>query len=329
MLRIRIGTQFEFVLTAGPDISGPYRRKIEIQDSFRQGGGFMARQEAVRRGDLNERFRLFYLKDTATGRVDWHYHNFHKILFFLGGHASYVIEGKRYALEPGDMVLVPQGCIHRPEVQSDLPYERYVLYLSQSFLDGASSDETDLAACFRMAEQRYQFVLRPDREGDLFKLLGELRQAQDSPQFGRDLMCRAWLTQILVTLTRKLEDHQLLYVSSVCDEKIVSVLRYLNLHVGEPLSIDDLARQFYISKYYLMRRFKAATGHSIHGYISEKRLILARSRIAAGEPLKQVSESCGFRDYSAFARAYKQRFGISPSTPLPPQLAQSPDREAD
>lgn len=289
----------------------------------------MAQQEAVRRGYLHESFRLFYLKDTATGQVDWHYHDFHKLLFFLGGHAAYLIEGKRYALEPGDIVLVPRGCIHRPEVQPDLPYERYVLYLSPGFLQEVSSRETELEACFQAAGEGYQFVLRPDREQDLRNLLSGLLMAQNTDRFGRDLMCQAGITQILVTLTRDLEDHRFHYVTSVCDEKIMSVLRYLNLHVGERISIDDLSRQFYISKYYLMRRFKAATGHSIHGYISEKRLILARSRIAAGAPLQQVSESCGFHDYSAFARAYKQRFGVPPSVRPSPRLTDAPAPQTD
>lgn len=289
----------------------------------------MAQQEAARRGYLHEHFRLFYLKDTATGKVDWHYHNFHKLLFFLGGHAAYVVEGRRYVLEPGDIVLVPQGCIHRPEIQADLPYERYVLYLSPGFLQESSSRETALESCFRTAGEQYQFVLRPDRELDPRDLLAELLEAQDSQRFGRDLMCQARITLLLVTLTRNLEDRQFHYVTSVCDEKIVSVLRYLNLHVGQRISIDDLSRQFYISKYYLMRRFKAATGHSIHGYLNEKRLILARTKIAAGEALRQVSESCGFHDYSAFARAYKQRFGVTPSAAPSPQLAADLEQQVD
>lgn len=105
--------------------------------------------------------------------------------------------------------------------------------------------------------------------------------------------------------------------SASCDEKIVSILKYLNLHLSERQSIDSLSRQFYISKYYMMRRFKAETGYTIHGYLTEKRLLLARERIRAGEALGQVSEACGFQDYSTFSRAYKKRFGASPNAPIP------------
>ena len=66
----------------------------------------------------------------------------------------------------------------------------------------------------------------------------------------------------------------------------------------------------------MMRRFKAETGYTIHGYLNEKRLLLAREKIGAGEPLIRVSEDCGFQDYSTFSRAYKKRFGASPNTPI-------------
>lgn len=278
----------------------------------------MPQEQAPRRGYLHEEFRLFHLKDAAMERVDWHYHDFHKILVFLGGHASYAIEGQSYALEPGDMVLVPRGSIHRPEVQPGLRYERYVLYVSPGFLKRASSPATDLELCFRRAAQDYSYVLRPERAEEMTRLPQALSEALAVPGYGQDLMCQSLLVQLLVEVNRDLEDHRLRYVTSAaCDEKIVSILKYLNLHLSQSFSIDDLARQFYISKYYMMRRFKAETGHTIHGYLTEKRLLLAREKIAAGTPLSQVSEACGFGDYSTFSRAYKKRFGVSPNAPIP------------
>lgn len=276
----------------------------------------MAQEGAPRRGYLNEDFRVFRLKDAAMEQVDWHYHSFHKILVFLSGHASYVIEGQSYALEPGDVVLVPRGCIHRPELQPGMAYERYILYIAPDFLRRISSPETDLGICFHLASEQYSYVLRPNREERLLRLLEELRTTLESPGYGQDLLGQALLLQFLVAITRDLDGNQLRYVTSAtCDEKIVAILKYLNLHLTEPLSIDNLSRQFYISKYYMMRRFKAETGYTIHSYLTEKRLLLARERIAQGEPLGLVSEACGFGDYSTFSRAYKKRFGVSPSVP--------------
>ena len=73
----------------------------------------MEQQEYAQRGYLREDFRLFHLKGAMEEQLDWHYHTFHKLIFFLGGQSGYGVEGRSYPLEPGDVILVPQGCVHR------------------------------------------------------------------------------------------------------------------------------------------------------------------------------------------------------------------------
>ena len=99
---------------------------------------------------------------------------------------------------------------------------------------------------------------------------------------------------------------------SASNEKILSILTYLNAHLTEDLSIDDLASRFYLSRSYLMHTFKAQTGYTIGGYLLTKRLFLAKELIAAGPPITEVCYSCGFQNYSTFSRAYKKSFGESP-----------------
>ena len=83
----------------------------------------MPQPEYVQRGYLREDFRLFHLKGPMEEQLDWHYHTFHKLIFFLGGTSSYGLEGRSYPLEAGDVILVPQGCVHRPEAAPGAPYE--------------------------------------------------------------------------------------------------------------------------------------------------------------------------------------------------------------
>ena len=90
-------------------------------------------------------------------------------------------------------------------------------------------------------------------------------------------------------------------------------MQYLSQNPTEQISIDDLAARFYISKYHMMRQFRAQTGYTIHGYLTGKRLMFARAMIAAGTPVLQASEESGFGDYSAFLRAYRKQFGAAPN----------------
>ena len=104
----------------------------------------MEQQEYAQRGYLREDFRLFHLKGAMEEQLDWHYHTFHKLIFFLGGQSGYGVEGRSYPLEPGDVILVPQGCVHRPEAAPGAPYERVILYLSPDYLARAGTADCPL-----------------------------------------------------------------------------------------------------------------------------------------------------------------------------------------
>ena len=270
-----------------------------------------------KRGYLHEDFHLFHLCDAMREPVDWHYHTFHKLCVYLGGDAiRYGIEGRSYALEPGDLILVPQGCVHRPEVEPGAAYERMLLYLSPEFLRRSSTEEAPLETCFLQAAEDFRFVVRTGaRNASLLEPLRALERAKQSPGFGQQMLERALLYQLLIALTRGMQEQALPFASaSAVDEKIAAILQYLASHLTEKISIDDLAARFYISKYHMMRRFRAQTGYTIHAYLVGKRLMLAREKISAGVPVMEAACQCGFGDYSSFSRAYRRKFGHAPSS---------------
>ena len=266
------------------------------------------------RGYLREDFRLFHLYDAITEPVDWHYHTFHKIILFLSGSASYGIEGTSYPLRAGDIILVPSGCIHRPETEPDAPYERVIVYISPEFLRRCSTHSCDLEQCFALAKEEFSFVVRPKgSRRDLAQIVKRLEQETQATGFGQELLVQSLFFQFLISISRGVSEHELRYVhAGVCDEKTVAILQYLSAHLTEPLRIDDLASHFYISKYHMMRRFKEETGYTIHNYLNNKRLMLAREMIADGRSVNDACFACGFRDYSTFARAYKRLFSQPP-----------------
>ena len=82
------------------------------------------------RGYLLDDFRLFHLSDAQGTKPDYHYHEFCKLMLLCSGSGGYMVEGQRYNLETGDIVLIGSHCIHRPEFENGVPYERIIIYIS-------------------------------------------------------------------------------------------------------------------------------------------------------------------------------------------------------
>ena len=93
----------------------------------------------------------------------------------------------------------------------------------------------------------------------------------------------------------------------------MDIIHYLDEHLTEEINIDDLAEKFYISRFHMMRRFREETGTTIHSYLSDHRLMLARDLIGQGEAATEVCFKCGFGSYSSFSRAYSKFFGTTPT----------------
>ena len=214
--------------------------------------------DAAKRGYLRETFRVFRLSDPVFSPIPVHYHDFHKIILFLSGDSGYAIEGKTWRLAPRDIIFVRAGEIHRPLPALGAPYERIVIYLAPELLSRYQRDGDNLAACFS-PELRSSSVMHlpPGKTHDLLFHMEKLELGTSA--------------------------------AAISDEKIEELLTYINDHLTEPLTIDRLAAAAYVSRSYLMHRFKAATGYGVRQYVTSKRLLLARARLL-DKPSIPISE---------------------------------------
>ena len=122
----------------------------------------MQQTDYERRGYLHEDFRLFHLSSALAEDTAFHYHEFHKLVFFLAGRGNYIVEGRTHVLRPYDVVLVRQGAIHKAQIDPSQRYERVILYISPDFLRAQSTADSRLDACFRLPADGQSFVLRPE-----------------------------------------------------------------------------------------------------------------------------------------------------------------------
>ena len=271
-------------------------------------------EKYAKKGYLLEDFRLFHLKHKGETKVDYHYHEFYKLLFFVSGKGGYFVEGKRYALTPGDIILIGKQCVHRPEFESGIPCERIILYISPEFLLRESSSACQLTDCF---SKEYDHVLRPNEKirKTLFSIVSNMEQELSSKRYGKEIVSTGMLLNLLVEIARSIFHKEVQKPAPMLpkSKRMLDIMHYLDAHLTEDINIDTLAEKFYISRFHMMRRFREETGTTIHSYISDHRLMLARDLISQGIPATEVCFQCGFGSYSSFSRAYGKFFGTTPT----------------
>lgn len=270
--------------------------------------------EYEKRGYLLENFRLFHLRSQGGAKTDYHYHEFCKLLLLVSGQGGYTVDGKRYQLSPGDIVLIGSRSVHRPELSEDAAYERIIIYVSPEYLRKMSAPDCDLLSLFS-GQRGHVLRLKEQRRRAVFAQAAKLERDLSGSGFGRDVLSQAGLLQLLVELGRSMEgtDSNLLRPSVTENRRVLEIMAYLDQNLTEEIDIDALAERFFISKFYMMRLFHKETGTTVYNYLTQKRLLKARELISSGMRATESCYACGFRSYSSFTRAYGKFFGTTPT----------------
>lgn len=256
-------------------------------------------------------FEIFHYNEPKPTDVEVHHHDFYEIYYFLRGGVSYWVEGKSYRMEHRDIMLINPTVLHRPVVEHG-KYERIVLWVNKKFLDDLCVDGVSLSRCFTGAESTGCNLIH-QRSSAIDELMAALVREYYSEGYGREQMCRGLFLQLMVTLNRLSMTAVPAGEGLQDDSPLVSgVLEYINEHYSTPLSLDGLARKFFVSKYHLSHEFARSVGIGVYRYIMLKRLSAAKQLLSEGERAGEVYLKCGFADYAGFFRAFKGEYGVSP-----------------
>ncbi len=273
----------------------------------------MAQQWNPRQAMLEERFEIFHYQD-RTVDVELHHHDFYEIYYFFSGNVSYSIEGQSYQLIPGDILLMAPEELHQPLVQPGQKYERYVLWIDRQYLDRLSGPAAELAACFQPDDPRRRRVLRVEwAESALVRtVMQQLLHCSTMNDGYAALEQQALVTQLLARLNRLCTDAPVVEPNAQLTSTMSQVVHYIEEHLTEPITLEDLAARFYLSKYHLLREFQKRFGTTIHKYIQKRRLMQAKALLNQGQKPSMLYTRCGFRDYATFYRAFVGEYGLSP-----------------
>lgn len=235
-----------------------------------------------------------------------HTHDKCELYSFLGGRGSFKIEGSSYNLHKGDILIMRPGEAHFIDIDPSLPYTRLAIHFDPEIFKKFDKDNLLLAPFLKRKNGEINLYTSSDFQNSNYSTcLNNIFLNSDNTE----LQIISNLLPLLNELRIAFETREKIEYN---DSLIQRILAYINNRLTENISLEIICEEFFISKPHLCRIFRYSTGSTVWEYITAKRLLLAKELIAGGASPTKIYTECGFGDYSAFYRAYKKRFGISP-----------------
>jgi len=245
-----------------------------------------------------------------------HSHAFYEILCCRSTcGAEYLVGSHRYSLQKGDIILVRPGVSHCAILPNPLtiPYERDIIWLSEAFLNSFQklldlppvSFETDLSTyLIRTADTPLEYLCDMIHSGVL--------EEEKKQSF--------WQTNVIgntiqfISLLRRAYNSQTAQsLKAETPDLLDQIIAYIENHFYERLIMNEVARHFYVSERTISALFSRRLGTTFNHFLTQRRLIAAKSMIQEEKPMDIVAERAGFTNYSTFYRAFRKEFGISPN----------------
>lgn len=264
--------------------------------------------------EMNSRFVDMHM-DISFGDipVNLHSHSYYEVVYVLSNSGTqYLVGAKRYLLQRGDIILVPPGVGHKPLFPAELaePYRRIVLWFSNDFVEGlkyilpySSLQYTDRVSLLRTAGTPWEVIGTHFHTG--------IKEAQEKKAGWQISLCGNTM-QLLTLIWRAMAESENHPPKTEKPELLDDVVSYIESHLHEKITLRDTAQRFYVSESTIGQTFQKKMHVSFYHYVTQRRLIAAKSMMLEEANLDILSEKVGFVDYSTFYRAFKKEFGISP-----------------
>ena len=254
-----------------------------------------------------------YSQHPKSDLFERHCHDYFEILYVVRGNGKYVVEGVEYPLKPQTLLLTRPYEFHYVCPDEGCEYERYVFHFKLSAL----VDSAAFLSILKSGSAAGHGVYFPceslsDTVRSVFSELDvtcEMFSASSHRAAREETMMRANLTRLLFFLSQAKPET----VPSDDETVVTRIIDYVNRNLTQELSLDALAQQFFVSKYYLCHAFRRQTGVSVFTYINTKRIAMAQQLLASGEPATSVAYAVGYGNYSSFYRAFCKQTGHPPA----------------
>ena len=231
-----------------------------------------------------------------------HIHTHLEMVYLLQGKAAGIVDGKRYELEPGDLFVAFPNQIHFYE-NVQRPVKHYLIIFSASidnYLKKLLEDKLPQYSVIKASQM-------PKDTEQILQAIAAGRQGKEYERLSAKGRFLDFLGQVLPLLD---------YAPSECafdHDSVKDVLAYCMEHYTETISLELIAKELHLSKYYVSHIFKERTGMSFTRFVNGLRIERARELLEKKDMnITEAAYGAGFSSIRTFNRVFLEQIGMSP-----------------
>ena len=237
---------------------------------------------------------------------DWHSvphtHNHVELFYIIGGKGQFLINDELYPVNTNHLVIINPNVTHTEVSLNAQPLEYIVLGVDG--IELAINDSSNGQFC----------ILDHYESLDIASCLRNILREMELKQPGYEDVCQAYMEILIIRLMRSTGLSAPTESASMAgNRQCAAVRRYIDLHFKEPLTLDFLAEEAHINKYYLSHAFKREYGISPINYMTSRRIEESKYLLAETDlSMSQIAQLLGFSSLSYFSQVFHRTQDISP-----------------
>ena len=253
-----------------------------------------------------------------SGALTLHSHGYFQIYYLKVGRLIHHLENSSAELSAGDVFIIPPDLSHYVERASQ-ELKFYSISFMPSFLEDIGRTNKFVKDFIHYLEQLTKENIAPSlslEDGDsLFAdaLVQKIMKEFTGDKTGKEAIIKSAVGLLLSIFARS-------YFNEKCEsirirserEAIMHCIAYINNHISEEMTLEDMAKKTAMSKTSFCKAFFSVVGESFKKYLNRKRVENAARLIKGGESVTVASRLSGYSDFSTFYRNFKKVFGVSP-----------------
>ena len=239
-----------------------------------------------------------------------HFHYGYELILVCEGEIELLLCGKRERAERGSLIVISDMDEHDIKVLK-YPYRRHVLQFDRELTDKYIISPKILGV-FKNHGEGFEHVVRAF-DGSVEETVNKIGKNYFMKEELKEEYINCLAKELLIEIYRLAKGKNLPSLEGRRFETVAKIQRYVDENFKSDISVNRLASEFYLSRYYMSRLFKEYTGLSLKKYIMLLKLNCAKQLLLRSElTLNEIVANCKMGDVNNFIRYFKREYGISP-----------------